>query len=98
MAILKRMVLDVLKPRHPGIIDFATTIAGLGTDYRVVVKVDEVDDKTESVMLSVEGGSLDFEAIQHSIQELGGSLHSIDEIEASSAQTSEHESHGETLS
>lgn len=81
MASIKRMVLDVLKPRHPNIIDFASTIADLGEDYRVVISVDEVDDKTESVMLSVEGGDLDFEAIQQAIKALGGSLHSIDEIE-----------------
>lgn len=82
MASIKRVVLDVLKPRHPNIIDFAKTIADLGEGYRVVISVDEVDDKTESVMLSVAGENLDFEAIQQAIQALGGSLHSIDEIEA----------------
>jgi hypothetical protein len=82
MATIKRVVLDVLKPRHPNIIDFAKTIADLGEGYRVVISVDEVDDKTESVMLSVEGANLDFEAIQQAIKALGGSLHSIDEIEA----------------
>ncbi len=96
MATLKRMVLDVLKPRHPNIIDFAAAIAELGRDYRVTVKVEEVDDKTESVMLSVEGESLDFEAIQQSIQALGGSLHSIDEIEACAKGAAEKDSHGET--
>jgi hypothetical protein len=35
--------------------------------------------------LSVEGGNLDFEAIQQAIKALGGSLHSIDEIEAGSS-------------
>lgn len=93
---LKRMVLDVLKPRHPNIIDFATAIAELGADYRVIVKVDEVDDKTESVILSIEGESLDFESIQQSIQALGGSLHSIDEIEARSGPASGNESHDES--
>lgn len=80
MARIKRLVLDVLKPRHPNIIDFANALAGLGKGYRVTVSVDEVDDKTESVMLSVEGENLDFEAIQESINALGGSLHSIDQI------------------
>ena len=82
MAKIKRMVLDVLKPRHPNIIDFATAIADLATQCRVIVTVEEVDDKTESVMVTIEGDSLDLEAIQQSIQALGGSLHSIDEIEA----------------
>ncbi len=98
MATLKRMVLDVLKPRHPNIIDFATAIAELGQDYRVVVKVDEVDDRTESVMLSIEGENLDFEAIQQSIKALGGSLHSIDEIEAIATGSTETHRHEEPLS
>lgn len=89
MAKIKRIVLDVLKPRHPNIIDFAGAIADLGTEWRVVMTVDEVDDKTESVMLSVEGDSLDFEAIQQSIQALGGSLHSIDEIESEASVRTE---------
>ncbi len=96
MAILKRLVLDVLKPRHPNIIDFASSIAEQGKDYRVVVKVDEVDDKTESVMLSVEGENLDFVAIEQCIHELGGSLHSIDEIEAITSSITQEPSDGET--
>lgn len=85
MATIKRMVLDVLKPRHPSIVDFASAIADLGRGGRVKVTVDEVDDKTESVMLTVEGEDLDLEAIRQSIKALGGSLHSIDEIEAASS-------------
>jgi len=91
MAQIKRLVLDVLKPRHPNIIDFASAIAELGVGYHTVVSVDEVDDKTESVMLSVEGESLDFEAIQEAINALGGSLHSIDEIEAVGVEDKTHD-------
>lgn len=95
MARIKRMVLDVLKPRHPNIIDFASAIADLGDDHRVIVSVDEVDDKTESVMLTIEGSNLDFVAIQQGINALGGSLHSIDEIEAASlAAQADSESQG----
>jgi len=83
MPLIKRVVLDVLKPRHPSILEFANAIAALGQDYHVTVSVDEVDDKTESVMLTVEGDSLDFEGIQASIKALGGSLHSIDEVKVS---------------
>ena len=96
MATLKRMVLDVLKPRQPSIVDFATALSELGKGYRVVVKVDEVDDKTESVMVMVEGDNLDFEIIQQNIQALGGSLHSIDEIEAVASGGEEIGSRGET--
>jgi hypothetical protein len=81
MAQIKRLVLDVLKPRHPSILDFANAVAAVGEGYCVNVRVDEVDDKTESIMLTVQGETLDFDAIQASIKSLGGSLHSIDEVE-----------------
>ncbi len=80
MAKLRRIVLDVLKPREPNILDFAKALAALGADYRVQVTVDEVDDKTESVMLAIDGDNLDFDAIKAVISDLGGSLHSIDEV------------------
>jgi hypothetical protein len=48
----------------------------------VQVRVDEVDDKTESVMLEIAGDSIDFPAVQTVINDLGGSLHSVDEVEA----------------
>ncbi len=81
MAKLKRVVLDVLKPHQPNIIDFAKAISALGEGYRVTLQVDEMDEKTETVLLSVEGDELDFEAMQSMINELGASLHSIDEVE-----------------
>lgn len=81
MAKLKRLVLDVLKPRQPNIIDFAKAIASLGSGYRVNLRVEEVDDKTESVLLSVEAEDMDFVALEAKINELGASLHSIDEVE-----------------
>lgn len=81
MTRLKRVVLDVLKPRQPNIIDFAKAIAMLGSGYRVNLLVEEVDDKTESVILKVEADELDIDALQAMINDLGASLHSIDEVE-----------------
>lgn len=93
MVRLKRIVLDVLKPHHPSILEFAQAIAALGGDYRVQLKVEEVDDKTESVILEVGAPDIDLEAIHGVINQLGGSLHSIDEVEvageAVSAETPE---------
>lgn len=80
MAKLTRVVLDVLKPRQPNIIEFSNTIAAVGSEYRVEVRVEEVDDKTESVILTVEADSIDFNALVALINELGASLHSIDEV------------------
>ncbi len=81
MSIVRRLVLDVLKPHQPNVLEFARTIASASNKCQVRVTVLEVDENTETIQVVVEGDRIDFEAIQSSISELGGSLHSIDEVE-----------------
>ena len=84
MVLVKRIVLDVLKPHQPNGLEFAKAIAEHGVDYRVIFTVQEVDEKTETVQIIIEGHDVDFDAITETIANLGGSLHSIDEIEVTS--------------
>ena len=81
MVIVKRLVLDVLKPHQPNALDFSQAIASVGDDYRVRLTVMEVDEKTETLQIEVVGNAVDLESIQTAITENGGSLHSIDEVE-----------------
>lgn len=81
MVLVKRLVLDVLKPHTPNSLDFARALAEQGGGYRVNFTVMEVDEKTETVVIVVEGEDIQFEAINETISSLGGSLHSIDEVE-----------------
>ncbi len=81
MVLVKRLVLDVLKPHQPNALEFSQAIAGTAGKSRVHVTVLEVDEQTETLRVVVEGEALDFDAIQSSIGEMGGSLHSIDEVE-----------------
>lgn len=84
MVHVKRIVLDVLKPHLPNALDFSQAIARVGVDYRVILTVLEVDEKTETLRVDVEGAAIDFDAIQSAISTMGGSLHSIDEVEVQS--------------
>lgn len=84
MVYVKRIVLDVLKPHQPNALDFSQTIAKVGTDYRVHLIVLEMDENTETIQIEVTGEAIDFEAIHAAIKDLGGSLHSIDEVEVQS--------------
>ncbi len=86
MINVKHLVLDVLKPHHPNALEFARALAGTGPDYRVHVTVLEVDEKTESLRVEVTGSAIDFERLREAIGELGGSLHSIDEVETASGE------------
>jgi len=84
MVCVKRVVLDVLKPHQPNALEFSKAIAETGDDYRVCLTVIEVDENTDTLQIEIEGSAIDFEAIQSVISDMGGSLHSIDEVEVQS--------------
>lgn len=86
MGSVKRIVLDVLKPHQPNAIEFSQAIAKVGDDYRVRLSVIEMDENTETLQIEVEGSAIDFAAIQSAISNMGGSLHSIDEVEVHSEE------------
>ena len=81
MVSVKRMVLDILKPHHPNALEFSQAIAEVGADYHVNLIVLEVDKNTETIKVEIEGSAIDFDVIQDAITNMGGSLHSIDEVE-----------------
>lgn len=81
MASIRKIVLDVLKPHQPNGVDFATALAELSPDYQVRLTVVEVDEKTESVIVVLEGENIAFDPIVDLIRKMGASVHSIDEVE-----------------
>lgn len=81
MVTVKRLVLDVLKPHIPNSLDFARVLAEQGAGYRVNFTVVEVDENTETVEIVIEGEDIDFDTITETLSSLGGSLHSIDQVE-----------------
>ena len=85
MSTLKRIVLDVLKPHHPNALAFAGAIADGSGGCRVRVTVTEVDEKTESTVVAIEGEDIPYRDIVDIIARLGASVHSIDEVEVSGA-------------
>ena len=89
MPLIKRVVLDVLKPHQPNALEFATAIADKHSGCHVKVTVTEVDEKTETTVVGIEGDDIPYEAIVDTITSLGASVHSIDEVEVSSEPQSE---------
>ena len=81
MVSIKRIILDVLKPHHPDCLKFSSAIAEKCPGAKIELTVDEVDEKTESVVIDIEGEGLDYEIISKVITELGGSVHSIDKVQ-----------------
>ena len=81
MLAVKRLVLDVLKPHQPNALEFCQALAQAGDGYRVSLTVVEIDEKTETLEIEVSADSIDFEMLVKTINEAGGSLHSIDQVE-----------------
>ena len=80
MVSLKRLVLDVLKPHHPSVLEFGRLLADQGA-HRIKLTVLEMDENTQTLSLEIEASSIDFAAIESTITAMGGSLHSIDQVE-----------------
>ena len=84
MVKTKRVKLDILKPHHPNAVEFATGLATEHPGYTINVKVIEIDEKTETLEVIIEGDDIAFDGLTEVITRLGGSLHSIDEVIVSS--------------
>jgi hypothetical protein len=80
MATVRRLVVDVLKPHDPPLLDFTEQIATLECVDGVSSSLIELDQEVQNVKLTVEGEALDFEAIKSGIEELSGTVHSVDQV------------------
>lgn len=81
MVTVKKLVLDVLKPHQPNALDFCCKIAAIEHGYQVVLTVQEVDEETQTLQLEICGAAVELELIEAAITRMGGSLHSIDQVE-----------------
>jgi len=75
---IKIVVLDILKPHKPDIIEFGRLVEKSKGVKCVNMSVYAVDEKTESVKLAIEGPDLDFKRIKKTVEEHGAVIHSID--------------------
>jgi hypothetical protein len=78
MPRIRKVELDILKPHLPNVLELASAVAALGRDYRASLDVVEMDEKTETLVMVVEGEDLDYRRIEEVIRSLGASIHSVD--------------------
>lgn len=74
----------MLKPHSPNSLDFASAIADKTTGARVELTVTEVDEKTETVVIVIEGEDIRYDTVVDAVSGMGGSIHSIDKVEVES--------------
>ena len=79
---LRRIVLDVLKPYEPGKIDICEKLSSVkGVDGINVITV-EMDRAVENVKIVIEGPGFEYDDIRTILEDMGGAIHSIDEVAA----------------
>ena len=78
MTDIKRIVLDVLKPHKPSLIDMSLRLSSLKGVDGVSLTLDEVDQETESVKVTIEGTSINYPSVEDALRELGAVIHSVD--------------------
>lgn len=80
MPAIKRLVLDVLKPHDPKIVEFTQQVGEEPSVEGVTSKLVDIEEEVRTLRVSVEGEDLDMDALEDRITDLSGSIHSIDEV------------------
>jgi len=81
--LIKRVVLDVIIPkRGPSIVEIAEGLSRVNGVEAVNITVKEIDMETENIIVVIEGHNVDFEEATKLIEEIGGVVHSIDQVVA----------------
>lgn len=81
---LKRLVIDVLTPREPGIITYAERLSAVDRIEGVSIRVIEQDDRTRTTEMVFEGEDIPFDELKKRIEGLGGPVHSVHKVAAGS--------------
>ena len=82
MAGIKRIILDVLKPHEPSIIELAERLSSLEGISGVNISLEEVDAETDSIKITIEGNNINYDLVKKEIDNCGASIHSIDGVSA----------------
>jgi hypothetical protein len=82
VANIKRIILDVLKPHNPSILEIADRIGNIDGISGVNITLEEMDAKTHSVKVTIEGTDIQYLKVQEAISSCGAEIHSIDGVSA----------------
>jgi hypothetical protein len=79
---IRRLVLDVLKPHKPSVVEVSEALSHLSGVEGVNIIINEIDQQVENAKIIVAGTSISYEEIRSKLQEFGATIHSIDEVAA----------------
>lgn len=77
---VRRLLLDSLKPRELSIIELSKALGSVDGVEKVGIVVIEVDSKTETLKVTIEGPGIDHDSIWEVMEKYGVSIKGVDEI------------------
>lgn len=77
---IKTLVLDVLKPHSPSLPEFTSFLAEFEGLTRVEVSLVEMDERTESLKVVLNGTRIDYDALKKHMEKHGAVIHSVDHV------------------
>ena len=79
---IRRLVLDVLKPHKPSVVELSEALSHLQGVEGVNIIIYEIDQQVENAKVIIAGNSISFEDIKKKLEEMGSTIHSVDEVAA----------------
>lgn len=79
---IRRIVLDVLKPHKPSVVEVSEALSHLEGVEGVNIIINEIDQQVENAKVIIAGISINYDSIKKKLEELGATIHSIDEVAA----------------
>jgi hypothetical protein len=82
MSPLRGLVIDVMRPHDPPLVEFTTGIADVDSVAGATATLIERDEAVQNVTVSLTGADIDFDAVEARVEHLGGTVHSVDRVAA----------------
>ena len=79
-APVRILVLDILKPHKPNILELGQAIAEKTGTMDINLVVYAVDEKTESVKMTLSSKDIDYEKVEKALEDHAAVIHSIDKV------------------
>ncbi len=80
MGNIRVLVLDVLKPHRPSVVELALRLSELENVDGADVTVVEVEKDVENIKITIRGKDISFERVEQIIQENGSAIHGVDKV------------------
>ena len=77
---IKALMLDVLKPHSPSLPVFASFLAELDCVGEVDVSLVEMDERTESLKVVINGHDIIYDTLKEHMGKQGAVIHSVDQV------------------